>query len=413
MSTIRLLQEEDFEDYITQSLDAYPIMIGPVTLENRRLWKENLIKQQSEGGTLHYYGCYREGKMVGGARYHDFEMNLHGKMVKVGGIGNVFVNLFAKKEHVAKNLLQHFHKYYRDQDAVLSTLYPFRPDFYNQMGYGFGRKFNQYRIKPVDFPKGNKKDIVYLNKNDLNEILECHNKYVKKNHGMISKNISGIERLLQGKVIGYKKKGKIEGFARIKFEKVDDKNPILQNMVITNFVYNTKEAFMSILAFLNSQLDQVDRIVFETPDDDFHFIAKDPRDGYPAMYYTSQETNRQALGVMYRILNTKILFEELHDYNFNGVSLKLKLTILDSFLFENNGSTYIQFLDGRPQIVDDSDYEVEIKIRVEWFSSLIMGVISLEKLFAYNLVEISDEKYRETLNKLFYFKEKPITLEEF
>ncbi|MBN1682224.1 GNAT family N-acetyltransferase [Candidatus Bathyarchaeota archaeon] len=413
MSIIRLLKDEDFDDYIDQTLDAYPVMIDSVTPESRRIWKENMIKQQSSGGTPHYYGCFREGKMVGGAMYHDYEMNVHGKIIKVGGIGNVFVNLFVKKEHVAKDLLQNFHKYCREQGAILSTLYPFRPDFYNQMGYGYGKKLNQYKIRPIDLPKGRKNGVTYLNKNDSSQILDCYNKYVKKNHGMILKNELGIERLLRGKLIGYKKNGEIEGLAKIKFEKVIDKNPLLQNMIVTYFIYNTKEAFKSILAFFNSQLDQVDRIIFETPEDDFHFLAKDPRDGDPVMYYDCQETNRQALGIMYRVLNTHKLFQELNDFNFNDVSLKLKLTVLDSFLPENNGSTIIQFINGKPNLSSDLGYDVEVRMKVEWFSSLIMGVISFKKLFTYNLLEISDEKYKETLNKLFYFKEKPVTLEEF
>jgi predicted acetyltransferase len=414
MSVIRLLEGEDFEDYINQSLDAYPIMVGTVTPESRSTWKENMKKAQSEAGPYHYYGCYRDGKMVGGARYHDFEMNLHGKIVKVGGIGNVYVNLLNKKEHVAKELVQHFHEYYRDQGAVLSTLYPFRPDFYNKMGYGYGRKLNQYRFKPSDLPKGKKDNIVFLNKDDLKQVYECYTTYVKNTHGMIVKNEAGIERLLKGnKVVGYKKNECVEGFACMKFEKMADKNPLLQNIVAGYFIYNSVEALHGILAFFNSQLDQVDRIVCETQDDDFHFLAKDPRDGDPDMYYTSQETNRQALGIMYRVINTTQLFKEMSKFNFNNVTLKLKLTIEDSFLPENSGSTILHFSKGKLKVGANNNYEVEVKMSVEWFSSLIMGVINFKKLVTYRLAEVSDSNYVDKIHELFYFKEKPITLESF
>jgi len=371
-------------------------------------------KAQSEGEPNHYYGCYRDGKMVGGARYHDFEMNIHGKIMKVGGIGNVFVKLLNKKEHVAKELVEHFHKHYRDQGAVLSTLYPFRPDFYNQMGYGYGSKLNQYRFKPSDLPKGKKDNIVFLNKDDLKQVYDCYMNYVKNTHGMIIKTESGIERLLRGnKVVGYKNDGLVEGFICMKFEKVAENNPLLQNIVAGNLIYNSAEALHEILAFFQTQLDQVDRIVFETNDDDLHFMAKDPRDGDPDMYYNCQETNRQALGIMYRVINTPQLFREMSEYNFNNVTLKLKLTIVDTFLPENNGSTILHFSDGMPKLVGVNDYDVEVKMSVEWFSSLIMGVIDFRKLVEYRLAELSDTMYIDVISKLFSFKDKPVTLESF
>lgn len=41
----------------------------------------------------------------------------------------------------------------RDEGLALSALYPFRPDFYGRMGYGYGTKKAEYQLRPEAFPR--------------------------------------------------------------------------------------------------------------------------------------------------------------------------------------------------------------------------------------------------------------------
>ena len=75
-------------------------------------------------------------------------MTLFDQQVDIGGVGLISVDLLHKKEHVAKNIMKAFHNHYRSQGVTLTALYPFRPDFYVKMGYGLGKKMNQYKFKP-------------------------------------------------------------------------------------------------------------------------------------------------------------------------------------------------------------------------------------------------------------------------
>ncbi len=122
MSVVRLLEGSEFEEYVRQSLDAYPVMMEHITPETQKTWKDNMRKAQALPGPIHYYGVFHGGKMVGGARYHDFEMNLHGTIVKAGGVANVFVDLLHKKEHVAKEFMEHFHSHYRAEGVPIAAL---------------------------------------------------------------------------------------------------------------------------------------------------------------------------------------------------------------------------------------------------------------------------------------------------
>jgi len=414
MSVVRLIEGDEYDEYVRQSLDAYPVMMENVTPETQKAWMENMRKAQAARGPLHYVGVFRGGKMVGGARYHDFEMNVHGAMVKAGGVANVFVDLLHKKEHVARDLMKDFHAHYRGEGAPIAALYPFRPDFYRKMGYGYGRKLNRYAIKPGDLSRGDKSHVDFLRPEDAAEATACYNRYARATHGMVTKPEANGARLIQrNKVIGYRSGAAIEALAKIHFDKVRVDNPLLQNITVNYLAYNTPEALRGVVAFLGSQLDQVDRIVFETQDDDLHFLPSDPRDGEQAMYYTNWETNRQAVGIMYRVLDTRRLFEALAAHDFNGQSLRLKLTIRDSFLPENEGSTLIQFKGGEAKLLDRGKHDVEAKMDVEWFSSLIMGVVEFRSLHNYGRVEVNDPSKVPALDALFHSREKPVTMEEF
>ena len=291
---------------------------------------------------------------------------------------------------------------------------PFRPDFYRRMGYGYGRKLNQYKIRPDDLPRGDKTGVDYLTPADAREATECYNRYARTTHGMVIKPEAAVTRLIQrNKVIGYRRGDRIEALAKIKFDKVRSDNSLLQNIIVNYLVYENPGALYAILTFLGSQLDQVDRLVFETSDDDLHFLPADPRDGEQSMYYTCWETNRQALGIMYRCLDTRNLLEALAGHDFNGESIRLKLTIKDSFLPENQGSTLIQFKGGEAKVLDRGRHDAEATMNVEWFSSLIMGVVDFRSLLTYGLATVSDPAHVEKLDRLFHSREKPTTKEEF
>ncbi|WP_408008728.1 GNAT family N-acetyltransferase [Pseudalkalibacillus sp. A8] len=145
---IKKLPIEDISEFISIVSRSYPGM-KLVSEDDLQKTAERFIDIQENDPTTSLYGTYRSGKLVGGMQFHDFEMMLHGQRVPVGGIGMVAVDLLHKKEGVAKSLLEYFHKHYHEQGTYFTALYPFRPDFYKQMGYGYRTKMSRYRVRPA------------------------------------------------------------------------------------------------------------------------------------------------------------------------------------------------------------------------------------------------------------------------
>lgn len=119
------------------------------------------------------------------------------------------------------------------------------------------------------------------------------------------------------------------------------------------------------------------------------------------------------LGLIYRILDVAGIFRILGEHFFGGQTCRVKFIIGDSFLPENSGSTVIHFTAGRPTVVGEGGvWDVEVTMDVAEFSSMLVGAAEFSSLHNYSLAHISDERYLETIDRLFRAP-KPICLTAF
>jgi predicted acetyltransferase len=411
MSQVRELSEADLDDFIAILANTYPTF-QLNTEEDRQRMKQRLLARMAEP-TNHLYGLYREGKLLGGMLLFDFTMNCLSIRAKAGGVGLVAVDILHKKAHVAKDLITFFVKYYKDRGATLALLYPFRPDFYKKMGFGYGTKMHQYRVRPDDLPGGGaKQNVAYLQQDDKQLLLDCYNAYLAETHGMIEKSAFELNSLFtnsENRIVGYKKDGSVSGYVVFTFKSAKHDNFGLNDLHVKEFIYTDREALAGLLAFLRSQSDQINRIFFNTQDEYFHYLLRNPRNGsdnlIPHVYH---ESNTQGVGLMYRVIDTPGIFRLLAGHSFGDQSCRLKLTVDDDFFPENDTSTIIDFANGRPQITADSDGAVEMRLCVADFSSLIIGAVRFKNLYAYGLVDVSDPSAVATIDHLFRTEQKPI-----
>ncbi|MGE5703169.1 MAG: GNAT family N-acetyltransferase, partial [Clostridia bacterium] len=145
MREIREIGLESVDQLVGLAANAYPGR-NFFSEQARQALKERFATSMKEDEMCRHYGMFSGKKMIGGMKFFDFDMTLLSVPVKAGGLGLVCVDLLRKKEKVAKDMLQYYLHHYRDRGVHLAILYPFRVDFYRQMGFGAGTKMNQYRF---------------------------------------------------------------------------------------------------------------------------------------------------------------------------------------------------------------------------------------------------------------------------
>jgi predicted acetyltransferase len=415
MIETRPLSPKDFDAAARIFGDAYP-GIKIASEEERKRFSERALKLHEEEPTAHFHGLFRDGELQGMMCFYDFSANFLQARILVGGIGQVAVALPHKKEHVAKEMMRYYLRYYRDRAAPLTALYPFRPDFYRKMGFGYGTKMNQYRVKPSALPKGpSKANARYLTESDRAGLVACYQRFVDRTHGMMAKSESEIRRIFanpQHRLVGYEKDGVIQGYLLFTFE--TGKTFILNDIQVKELVYENVEALSELMTFLHSQADQIRHVIINTQDEYFHYLLLDPRNDsqrlIPDVYH---ESNAQGVGLMYRVIDVPGTFDLLHEHDFGGQTCTLELDIIDSFLPENAGCTLLRFEGGRVQRLEAGEHDLSLRLDIAEFSSLLVGSVDFRSLYRYGLAEVSDPAYVATVNRIFAVEQKPICTTSF
>jgi predicted acetyltransferase len=413
MSRVNLIPKKDLDTFITIVANAYPEI--PLSKEEERArLKKRLINLQKDE-KRHLYGLYRNGTLLGGMILYDFTMNFLSIKTLAGGVGLVAVDLVHKREKVCKELITYFLDHYRKKGAFIACLYPFRPDFYKKMGFGFGSKMHYYRIRPDQLPKEKKDHIQFLEPCDRKAVAECYKSYAEKRHGMIDLQEFELDRIIGNpdiKIVGYKENDRIKGYIAFAFKKGDEENFLINDILVKVFIYEDKNVLSELLTFLHDQKDQIRHIIITTQDDYFHHLLSDPRDSshhlIPDVYHQS---NASGVGLMYRVIDTESMFSALKDYHFGGQDCAVKFSICDSFFPENNRSVVVHFENGTP-VLDGDRYDVEVDLDISEFSSLVMGVVPFKALYRYSLVHISDPDYVDVIHDIFQ-TEPPVCTTDF
>jgi predicted acetyltransferase len=416
-SIIRKLTNEEILIFIDIVINAYPGIMENTTDFKERFYN-NLVDLQENDDSINLFGLFRNHKLIGGMRIHNYKMNLFSQTIEVGGVGLVAVDLLHKKEKVAKELIDYFIHYFKELGTSLVMLYPFRPDFYKKMGFGYGPKMNQYRLMSSSFPNiPNKEGILFLDESYKEEVRDCYNRYASRTHGMIYKTNNQLNAMFKNpnqRFVGYLNDGRLEGYLQFSFEKVREDNFLNNNLLIKEYVYENPLAFAKLNSFLHSQADQIQSVVLNSQDNSLQYLFHDPRNGsnrmIPSVYH---ETNTSGVGLMYRIIDIHTFVNQLHQLNFNNVSCSFSLKLIDTFLSDESSTYFISIKKGQLAISDDNISDFEIELDISNLSSLLMGAIDVSRLYQYGLLKIDNIDYLETLEKLFMNRKEPICLTAF
>ena len=273
-----IINDKDMQKYARICKLAYP---SSSRSEDEMI--ERFQRTNSEDKNSYYYVYKEDEKLLGGMRLINYRMNYRGQFIDIGGIGMVAVDLIAKKKGIARSMLEFFLQRCRKKEQMWAILYPFRPDFYYKMGFGYGPLNRRYSFSPNSLVYTEKREgWCYLNGTDLPLLADCYRRYAEKQHGYClrsSYELSELKRNItkQGVVVGYMKQGYLDGYIYFKRKAIDQVNFLRHALVIEEWICNTPEAFQGLSNFLRVQADQYEVIEYETQQASFEFALHDIR----------------------------------------------------------------------------------------------------------------------------------------
>lgn len=397
----------DYRRWIDISADAYPISKLDTVAQRDAAFEEqrDLGERQPEHRLV---GAYRDGRLVGGMRVYDFFMCVRGASVFTGGIGSVAVGFEHKRRGVARDLVCGFLDEYRERGAALSLLYPFRPDFYTKLGFGYGSKMNQYRIALDALPAhGAREHVRQLGPGDLAAFLAVYARVADRTNGLLRREVWRAELRLAGdafRTFGYVDAQGLGGYLTVEIKLGKNGSMNRNELYLHELIYETPAALAALLAFARSLRDQFATLIVNTQDPDFHFVPLDPRNGsdrslYPPVYH---ETNAQGVGVMYRLLDVARLVDALAGCEFGDLAGTVRIDLADAVLPANAGAYTVRFAAGRAQLAErGATPDVDVAIDVADLSALVMGSVRLRSLVAYGRALVSKPHWLRPLDAAF------------
>ncbi len=397
----------DYRRWVDIGADAFPVL-KLSTAAQRDAAHEELRALAARQPEQRLVGAYRGGVLVGGMRLYDFTMCVRGAQVFTGGVGALAVALEHKRRGIAHDLIAGYLAEYRARGAALAVLYPFRPGFYGDLGFGYGAKLHAYRIALEALPAGGAREFVRaLGPPDADAFLAAYHRAQARTNGLIRREPWRAELRLSDaafRTFGYVEGDVLRGYLTLEM-RLGKPNTVNRNeLFVHELVYETPAALGGLLAFARSQRDAFATLVLNTYDPDFHFALADPRNGSDRSLFppVAHETNAQGLAVMYRVIDPRALAGALRDCVFGLLEATVRIDLADRFVAANAGAYTLRFRAGRPELLDGAPAaDVDVALDVADFSALMMGSVRLRSLVAYGRAVLSHPSWLGPLDAAF------------
>ena len=402
---IRFVKPEEVQQLARNVQTAFPSKTPQALLDNM----PGELVYPDEG---RYLGCFDDdGTMIGSLLMMDFEMNVRGKMMKMGAPAYVSTSFLHKKEHVAKNLLRVQMGVFAQTGTAVGALHPFNPAFYHKMGYGYCTEQVMYSPRPQYIRSyGDKSGLAYAKPEDEEEILEFYRQYARKTHGATIHSFMDKHRIFdEPYVVVCRRNGKITGYLTFDFVEVDHYTDMYHDLAVREIICEDMETMKQFLTFFASQTDQIERVRIYTYEEYFHMLFTNPDSGENRAYDGAiQETGRKIMGFMFRVLDLDDYFRQQNHCD-KPVSREftLELQVEDSFMESNNKKVQLHIKDKEVKLVSGQRADVILKTNIADLSSLVIGAIPLEAFLWTGRMQCSDTAYAQDIQNAIGWSQKP------
>jgi predicted acetyltransferase len=293
----------NLSSYVDIVRDAYPLFVAEKDVMVDR-FRSILI-----GGYPQLVGAFEaDGRMVGTYSHYTFAATILGRGIPATGLGMVGTALDRKKSKVALAVVRDFVRRTRRGGAPLSFLYPFRHDFYADMGWGPVGESRQHVLPPGAFPLHPERTAVRQVRDPAWELLDrIHRQAIGRRGALgLSRHPLRWKGPLTQYPLAFVADGPDgpEGYLLGRFAKRNDlPDPFRYDLEISEMEWLTPRALRAFLGFLSSQRDQVVEVILDWPaDGHLDAVLRNPARRNTISLPNHQSPGPQvALGVMLRL----------------------------------------------------------------------------------------------------------------
>lgn len=317
---IRFARTEDVEEIALLWSEAFP---GRRTLADR----VRMLETGGRYGGLETVLVARDpdGRLAGACKAYRMTQYLAGAALPMMGLAAVAVAPYARRRGLGARLCTVALEEARARGDVLSTLYPFRPSYYERLGWGLVGRLLRHRVRTDALPRYEEAGDVRPARfpADAEAIAACYARVAARSNGPIARDrriwayrITGQElgvrpveedRAFEGgagknRVVVFDRGG-IRGYAIVR--QAPARSPEQGSLHVRELIAEGEGAYRGLIGHFAAQRDQWPLTLhYARPDELFADRLEDPR---PPRYTASRSlyfpTGRVVQGPMLRILD--------------------------------------------------------------------------------------------------------------
>lgn len=244
---------------------------------------QQLLSNAPYGGIDDSWMVEREGRVVAACRLHHLSEFVAGATLRCLGVAGVAVASTARRQGLGAALCRDALRLGRDAGDVVSVLYPFRPDFYRALGWGYVGELRAYRVATAALPL----DAAALARTRLADGDEdraameaCYARVAEHSHGPIRRSRAVWDHHLSGAaeaVLALEPDGgAVRGYALVRYPR--ESIQVDRALRVQELVARDEAARHALWAWVAAQRDQRAVTTYDAlPDEAFELRLSSPR----------------------------------------------------------------------------------------------------------------------------------------
>jgi predicted acetyltransferase len=295
------------------------------------------------------------GRAVGAYRAYALHQHMHGAVCRMMGLAAVAVDEAARRRGIGRELCLHAIRTARERGDVYSVLYPFRPAFYEALGWGMTGTLHTYRFRPESLRARGGTKVRRAVPRDAPAIAACYERFAAGANGPLRRTQRVWRSHFDGDGVHVFVTGAdgISGYVIVRFGRAS--SPDDKPMYVRELIADDHGSYEELLGWLSAQRDSWRVIQYDaSPDERFSHRLTEPRP--PGFHLTRNAwapVARVIRGPMLRILDVKSALEARLRWG-PAAPLRFGLEVRDAQVPENDGSFVIDFDGGAAAVARGS-----------------------------------------------------------
>lgn len=197
-TTIRPAASDDIDAVAALWCEAFP---GKRTAAERARMLETGGRY---GGLETVLVARHDHGLVGACKIYRLTQHVAGVAMPMMGLAAVAVAAVARRQGLGARICGRAIAAARDRGDVISTLYPFRPDYYERLGWGLVGELHEYRFATAALPMYDETRYVRLARDpaDADALAACYGRVAARSNGPIERDARIWAYRLAGEELG-------------------------------------------------------------------------------------------------------------------------------------------------------------------------------------------------------------------